>query len=215
MASGALAAQFGLRPAPFLLAAAYIVLGLGLSAVFVRETRGHARHESATHSGGHGGDLSTRQVFALASWREPALSSASQAGMVNNLNDGLAWGLFPILFATAGLSLPQIGAVSEVAHPAWRARAVGALLAGIIADLAGIRVAIWVVAALTAASGLLAGKTHVRDPSPSLTLNCPRFGLVARPTVPVRKDPHSACPPPSTPTRPPPAKPCTAEPSPS
>jgi MFS family permease len=243
MATGALAATYGLRPAPFLLAAAYIVLGLGLSLIFVRETRGHARHEAAVHTGGgHGGELSTGQVFALTSWREPALSSASQAGMVNNLNDGLAWGLFPILFATAGLSLTQIGAlaalypavwglaqlatgpasdrygrkpfivagmllqaaalaliavadgfatwaasavllgggtamvyptllaaISDVAHPAWRARAigvyrlwrdggfaVGALLAGIVADLAGIRAAIWVVAALTAASGLLA-----------------------------------------------------------
>jgi MFS family permease len=242
MATGALAAAHGLRPAPFLLTAAYITLGLGLSLFFVRETRGHANHEAATHSGGHGGELTTRQVFVLVSWREPALSSASQAGMVNNLNDGLAWGLFPILFATAGLSLTQIGAlaalypavwglgqlatgpasdrygrkpfivtgmllqaaalalialadgftawaaaasllgagtaavyptllaaISDVAHPTWRARAVGvyrlwrdggfatgALLAGIIADLAGIRAAIWAVAALTAASGLLA-----------------------------------------------------------
>ena len=119
MATGALAAQFGLRPAPFLLAAAYIALGLGLSAVFVRETRGHARHEATGHSGGHGADLSTRQVFALASWREPALASASQAGMVNNLNDGLAWGLFPILFATAGLSLTQIGALAALYPAVW------------------------------------------------------------------------------------------------
>ncbi len=252
MATGALAAQYGLRPAPFLLTAAYITLGLGLSTLFVRETRGHARHEAATHTSSHAGEMATRQVFALTSWREPALSSASQAGMVNNLNDGLAWGLFPLLFATAGLSLTRIGAlaalypavwglgqlatgpasdrygrkpfivtgmllqaaalalitladtftawaiaavllgvgtaavyptllaaVSDVAHPAWRARAVGvyrlwrdggfaagALLAGIVADLAGIRTAIWVVAALTAASGLLAWarmyETHPR-----------------------------------------------------
>ncbi|MBO3737674.1 MFS transporter [Actinoplanes flavus] len=260
MATGVLAAQYGLRPAPFLLTAAYIALGLGLSAVFVRETRGHARHEAATHTAGpHSGQLSTGQVFALASWREPALSSASQAGMVNNLNDGLAWGLFPILFATAGLSLTQIGAlaalypavwglgqlatgpasdrygrkpfivagmlaqaaalalialadgfaawaaaavllgagtaavyptllasISDVAHPAWRARAVGvyrlwrdggfaagALVAGIVADLAGIRAAVWVVAALTAASGLLVWarmyETHPRSSKDSGT----------------------------------------------
>jgi MFS family permease len=253
MATGALAAAHGLRPAPFLLAAAYITLGLGLSVVFVRETRGHARHEATTHAAaGDGGQVSTRQVVALTSWREPALSSASQAGMVNNLNDGLAWGLLPVLFAAAGLSLTQIGAlaalypavwglgqlatgpasdrygrklfivngmllqaaalalialaggftawavaavllgagtamvyptllaaVSDVAHPTWRARsvgvyrlwrdggfAVGALLAGVVADLAGIRAAVWVVAAVTAASGLLAWarmyETHPR-----------------------------------------------------
>jgi MFS family permease len=261
MATGALASAYGLRPAPFLLTAAYIALGLGLSLVLVRETRGHARHEAATHTatGQHSGELSTGQVFALASWREPALSSASQAGMVNNLNDGLAWGLFPILFAAAGLSLTQIGAlaalypavwglgqlatgpasdrygrkpfivagmllqaaalalialadgfaawagaavllgagtaavyptllasISDVAHPAWRGRAVGiyrlwrdggfaagALLAGIVADLAGIRAAIWVVAALTAASGMLAWtrmyETHPRLSKDSTT----------------------------------------------
>ena len=241
--TGALAAQYGLRPAPFLLALAYAALGLGLSSVFVRETRGHARHEATTAAAGvHGADLSTRRVAALVSYREPALSSAAQAGMVNNLNDGLAWGLFPLLFATAGLTLTQIGAlaalypavwglgqlatgpisdrygrkplivagmllqggalvwiaaagsftswataavllgagtamvyptllaaIGDVAHPAWRARAVGvyrlwrdggfavgALLAGILTDAYGIRTATTVVAALTAASGVLA-----------------------------------------------------------
>ncbi|MEU5531097.1 MFS transporter [Micromonospora chersina] len=255
LATGWLAAAHGLRPAPFLLALAYAGLGLGLSLASVRETHGHARLEATTHVTGtaeqhHG--LSTGRVAALTSWREPALSAASQAGMVNNLNDGLAWGLFPLLFATAGLSLTQIGilaalypavwglgqlvtgqasdrygrkpfvvagmlaqavalawiaradgfagwaaaavllgagtaavyptllaTVGDVAHPAWRARAVGvyrlwrdggfavgALLAGAVADLAGVRAAVWVVAALTAASGLLAWvrmyETHPR-----------------------------------------------------
>jgi MFS family permease len=241
--TGALAAQHGLRPAPFLLALAYAAVGLGLSAVFVRETRAHAQHEAGNHTGGaHGADLATGRIAALVSYREPALSSAAHAGMVNNLNDGLAWGLFPLLFATAGLSLGQIGmlaalypavwglgqlatgplsdrhgrkriivagmllqgaalgwvaiadtfvawagaavllgagtamvyptllaAVGDVAHPAWRARAVGvyrlwrdggfavgAVLAGVLADTWGIRAATVVVAALTAAAGMLA-----------------------------------------------------------
>ncbi|MEV6600075.1 MFS transporter [Actinoplanes sp. NPDC051346] len=255
LATGWLAAEHGLRPAPFLLGLAYAGLGLGLSAFFVRETREHARAEAAAHQpvdGAHHGELRTGQIAALVSYKEPALASASQAGMVNNLNDGLAWGLFPLMFATAGLSLTQIGvlaalypavwglgqvafgpasdrygrkpfivagmltqaaalagfaaadsfaawiaaavllglgtaavyptllaAVGDVAHPAWRARAVGvyrlwrdggfaigAILAGIVADLAGIRAAIWVVAGLTAASGLLAWvrmyETHPR-----------------------------------------------------
>jgi MFS family permease len=244
LATGYLAAAYGLRPAPFLLGAAYIALGLGLSAAAVRETRGYARYEAASHpraDGRLGEDLSTRQVAWLTSFRERALSSACQAGMVNNLNDGLAWGVFPVLFASHGLTVAQIGvlaalypavwgagqlatgalsdqigrkwliatgmlvqaaaiglvalgttfatwavsavllgagtamvyptllaAVGDVAHPAWRARsvgvyrlwrdggfAIGALLAGIVADAFGILTAIWVVAALTAASGLI------------------------------------------------------------
>jgi MFS family permease len=186
-------------------------------------------------------ELTQREVFAQTSLREPALSSACQAGMVNNLNDGLAWGLFPLLFATAGLSVGRIGilaalypavwglgqlgtgalsdrigrkslivggmltqavalgivaasdtfalwaigavllgagtamvyptllaVIGDVSHPAWRARsvgihrlwrdggfAVGAVLSGVVADLWGVRAAVWTVAAVTAISGVL------------------------------------------------------------
>ena len=71
------------------------------------------------------GDLTDRQVFAQTSLREPALSSASQAGLVNNLNDGLAWGLFPVLFAAAGLSVAQIGVLAALYPAVWGARAAG------------------------------------------------------------------------------------------
>jgi MFS family permease len=244
LVTGWLAAEHGLRPAPFLFGAAVIALGLGLSSLTVRETRDHARLEAAQHSTAAGdlpAELSTRQVAALTSVKEPALSAASQAGLVNNLNDGLAWGLFPLLFAAHGLSVTQIGVlaalypavwglgqlvtgaasdrvgrkwliatgmwvqaaalglvalgttfaawavaavllgvgtamvyptllavIGDVAHPAWRARsvgvyrlwrdggfAVGALLAGLIADAYGLVAAVWVVAALTAASGVV------------------------------------------------------------
>jgi MFS family permease len=248
LATGYLAAQYGLRPEPFYLGIAYGALGLGLSTLAVRETRGHAHLEAGTHRARADGrhdhlhaGLSDRDVFAATSWREPALSSASQAGLVNNLNDGLAWGLFPVLFAAAGLSLTEVGvlaavypavwgagqlvtgawsdrvgrkplivvgmltqavglavvaaadayavwlvaavllgagtalvyptllaAIGDVAHPSWRARsvgvyrlwrdggfAVGALLSGVLADAFGIRTAVWTVAALTAASGLV------------------------------------------------------------
>jgi MFS family permease len=244
LATGWLAAEHGLRPAPFLLGVAVVALGLGLSATVVKETREHARHEAAAHVpavADGAAHLSTRQVFAATTWREPALSSVSQAGLVNNLNDGLAWGLFPLLFATAGLSLSQIGAlaalypavwglgqlltgaasdrlgrkplivagmwlqaaalalvaivdtfalwalaavllgagtalvyptllaaIGDVAHPAWRARsvgvyrlwrdsgfAVGAVVAGVTADLWGLRPAVWLIAAITAASGVV------------------------------------------------------------
>ena len=98
LVTGYLAAAYGLRPAPFLLGAAYIALGLGLSAAAVRETRGHARHEAAAHvaAADHlGGHLTTRQVARLTSFSEPALSAACQAGMVNNLNDGARLGRVP------------------------------------------------------------------------------------------------------------------------
>jgi len=244
LATGYLAAAHGLRPAPFLLGAAYIALGIGLSVTAVRETREHARLEAAGHvqaDGQPGEHLSTRTVTVLTSFREKALSAASQAGLVNNLNDGLAWGIFPILFARHGLSVARIGVlaalypavwgagqlitgalsdrigrkrlivvgmlvqggaiglvavgttftvwalaavllgvgtamvyptllavIGDVAHPAWRARsvgvyrlwrdggfAIGALLAGGIADAFGLRAAIWTVAGLTVASGLV------------------------------------------------------------
>ncbi|MBA3309007.1 MAG: MFS transporter [Nocardioidaceae bacterium] len=239
LATGYIAAHSGLRPEPFFLGIAFCALGLGLSTLTVRETRPHAMQEATTHAGPS--TLSDGEVFIRTSFHEPALSSASQAGLVNNLNDGLAWGIFPILFASAGLTLRQVGAlvaiypavwglgqlitgalsdrwgrkhlitggmllqavalaliamsetiglwatasvllgagtamvyptllatIGDVAHPLWRARAVGvyrlwrdggfavgALFTGLLADVWGIRQAVWSVAGLTAASGLL------------------------------------------------------------
>jgi MFS family permease len=115
MATGYLADAYGLRPAPFLLGAAYAALGLGLSTLAVRETRGHAHHEAGTQDRG----LATRQIFTQTSFKEPALSSASQAGLVNNLNDGLAWGLFPILFTTHGLTLAKVGLLGALYPAVW------------------------------------------------------------------------------------------------
>jgi len=269
-ATGLIAERWGLRPVPFLLGLAYAGLGLGLSAIFVRETRAHARHEASAQTGREasaqtgrerlGGGLSIRRVFGLTSVREPALSAASQAGLVNNLNDGLAWGLLPIYYAAAGLSVAEIGAlaaiypavwglgqlvsgalsdrlgrkglvvggmflqaaalaliaaargfapwaiaavllgagtamvyptllavIGDVAHPAWRASAVGvyrlwrdagfavgALLAGLLADRLGMPAAIWAVAALTGLSGLVVAvrmyETHPRRGHPATEL---------------------------------------------
>jgi MFS family permease len=186
-------------------------------------------------------DVSSREVFLRTSFTEPALSSASQAGLVNNLNFGLSWGLFPILFARNGIPVDRIGilvavypavwgvgqivtgalsdrwgrkhlitagmltqaaalaliasvetfgwwtaasallgagtamvyptllaAIGDVAHPLWRARAVGvyrlwrdsgyaagAVVGGVVADLWGLRGAVWVAAAITAISGVV------------------------------------------------------------
>jgi MFS family permease len=246
LGTGYLAETYGLRPEPFYLGIAVAAAGLALSLLFVRETRHHVALEAKAfepHLGVANDDPvpTTREIFARATWRDPALASASQAGLVNNLNDGLAWGLFPLFFAAAGLDVARIGilsftypavwglsqiwtgavsdrwgrkgliaggmvlqggalaaialvrgfwswigpvallglgtamvyptllaAVGDVAHPRWRGSAVGmyrlwrdsgyavgALLAGFLADRFGMAWAIGVVAMLTVASGLL------------------------------------------------------------
>ncbi|TQJ33687.1 MFS transporter [Arthrobacter sp. SLBN-122] len=137
LATGYLATAYGLRPAPFLLGAAYIALGLGLTVLAVRETHHHARTEASQHAGAHGSahaGLTTGQVFTLTSFKDRSLSAASQAGLVNNLNDGLAWGLFPVLFAGAGLSLGEIGILAAAYPAAWGA---AQLVTGAASDLWG------------------------------------------------------------------------------
>ena len=138
LATGWVAEGYGLRPEPFYLGIAFASGGLALSVLFVRETRGHAALEARTESGRAatravstgsaqlpGGTAAARMASTTAaiirrvSWRDPTLSSASQAGLVNNLNDGLAWGLFPLLFAAAGLSVGQIGVLAFLYPAVW------------------------------------------------------------------------------------------------
>ena len=243
LVTGFIAAEYGLRPEPFYVGIAFAAIGLGLSAFFVRETQPFADLEAELHPTDAGPDSrpATRWVFRETSLAEPSLSAASQAGLVNNLNDGMAWGLLPLFFAAAGLSVARIGllaaiypavwglgqlftgawsdrvgrkplivagmfiqavaiaalaaadefawwalamfllgvgtafvyptllaVVSDVAAPSWRASAVGvyrlwrdlgfavgAVITGVIADISNPETAIWVVAAITAASGLV------------------------------------------------------------
>jgi MFS family permease len=244
LATGWMAARYGLRPEPFYLGVAYIVAGLALSVFAVRETRHFVEHETRLHGDGGASSpaLTQGEIFRRTTYSDRNLSSVSQAGLVNNLNDGMAWGLFPLVFAAAGASLGQIGmlaaiypavwglgqigtgalsdrvgrkwlivwgmwiqaiaivitaatesmsgfvvgavllglgtamvyptllaAIGDVAEPSWRASsvgiyrlwrdlgyAVGALLAGITADLFGLHVAVYLVAGVTFASGALA-----------------------------------------------------------
>lgn len=139
LATGAIAAHAGLRPEPFYLGVAFAALGLGLSTLFVRETRTHARHESAgapAHAG-----LSVRAVFVRTSLRDRALSSVSQAGLVNNLNDGLAWGVFPLFFAAHGLSVARIGVLAALYPAVW---GLGQLATGALSDRWGRK---WLIVA--------------------------------------------------------------------
>jgi MFS family permease len=238
--TGWIAARHGLRPDPFYPGVAFVGIGLLLSALMVRETHAHVALESSLR-GASTQAVSAGDVFRRTTWTDRNLSAISQAGLVNNLNDGMAWGLFPLFFAAANLGLDRIGilaaiypatwggvqlatgaisdrvgrkwlittgmwvqaagisvvilshgfagfaagaallgigtamvyptllaAIGDVALPTWRASAVGvyrlwrdlgyavgALLAGITADVLGLAGAMWLVAAITLASGLV------------------------------------------------------------
>ena len=243
LATGWIASAYGLRPQPFYLGVGFVVVGLGLSVLAVGDTMHHVTHESAAVGGvASEGLLTPAEVFWRTSLHDRSLSSVSQAGLVNNLNDGMAWGLFPLVFAASGVNLSTIGAlaavypatwgvgqlvtgalsdrtgrkplivwgmwvqaagiavialatavagfalgsvllglgtamvyptllaaVGDVAHPAWRASAVGvyrlwrdlgyaigALAAGLVADAFGLGAAVWAIAAVTFASGVVA-----------------------------------------------------------
>lgn len=237
--SGYLAGSLGLRETLFWMGEIIAVSGLLLSVLFVRESLHHVQVEARQTAGGR--KRSFPEILLLTSWKDRALFSVSQAGMVNNLNDGMAWGLLPLYFAAQGLSLERISflsalypavwgsmqlvtgglsdrtgrkwmialgmfvqaagialfvvatgfapwalaavllglgtamvyptllaAVGDVAHPSWRASAVGvyrlwrdggyavgALLAGSLADALGVRWAIGVIGGLTFLSGII------------------------------------------------------------
>jgi len=236
--TGYLASRYGLRPVPIYLGIGYAVLGAMLSIMLVHDTREHVRLE-ASASSKQSTPMSFREIFVLTSFRDRNLFAASQAGLVNNLNDGMSWGIFPLFFASFSLGIERIGilkavypatwgilqiatgplsdrwgrkglivagmwiqsaglfltaatrqfewwlagslllgvgtamvypsliaAVSDASHPTWRARslsvyrfwrdlgyAIGALSAGIIADIFGMAWAIGTIAALTFLSG--------------------------------------------------------------
>src|SRR5579859_4294899 len=128
--TGYLAAEYALRPQPFYLGIAVAIAGLLLSVFGARETIDHARLESKLHdsraaaAGGaslarNPSAFSLREIFALASWKDRNLFSCSQAGLVNNLNDGMSWGIYPLFFASLGLGVAAIGTIKAVYPAAW------------------------------------------------------------------------------------------------
>jgi MFS family permease len=116
--TGYLAAQYGLRPAPIYLGIAYAVLGAVLSILLVRDTRDHVRLEAAAHAQ-QAAPIGFREVFALTTFRDRNLFAASQAGLVNNLNDGMSWGIFPLFFASFGLGVERIGILKAIYPATW------------------------------------------------------------------------------------------------
>ena len=133
--TGFVAQRSGLRPQPFFFGLAYAGLGLGLSVLLVRETRGHARFEGAAgQRNSQQPALTMRRVFVDTSFNERALSASCVAGLTNNLNDGMAWGLFPLYFARHGLSLTGIGVIVALYPLVW---GVGQLGTGALSDRIG------------------------------------------------------------------------------
>ncbi len=126
-ASGWLATEYGLRPYPFYLGLALAVLGL-LGSLLVRDTRAHVALEAAQAPAGPTGPPLS---FWDVTWRHPNLGSITQAGLINNLNDGMVWGLLPLLLAGKGFTLTQIGTVAAVYPTVW---GLGQLLTGPLAD---------------------------------------------------------------------------------
>ncbi len=139
LATGHLAAVYGLRPQPFYLGVAFVIVGLALSALLVRESHGHAHQEASKHAAAP--TLSQRDIFVRTSFTDRELSSVSQAGLVNNLNDGMAWGLFPIFFAAAHMTLAQIGYLAAIYPAVW---GIGQLFTGALSDRLGRK---WLIAA--------------------------------------------------------------------
>jgi MFS family permease len=146
--TGALAATFAPRTLVWVLGAVIAVLGTVLSILFVRDTAGHVEREQRAHGAHVTGSL--RAAFARATFHHPTLRACSQAGLVNNLNDALAWGLAPLYLAAHGASTTQIGIVAAVYPGVWGA---GQLLTGWLSDHTG-RKPLIVAGMLTQAAAL-------------------------------------------------------------
>jgi MFS family permease len=130
--SGWLAADLAARDVLVVAAAVIAVAGLLLSAAFVRDTASHVALEQRQHGAGEAPSL--RHAFADASWRRPALRACSQAGLVNNLNDALAWGLIPLYLAAHGVGVGEIGLVAGLYPAVW---GLGQIWTGHWSDRAG------------------------------------------------------------------------------
>ena len=134
LASGYLAATYALRPQPFYLGVAFALAGLLLSVLFVQESQGHARVEAQQLAPPANPQPSFGRIFAIVSWKDRALFATSQAGLVNNLNDALAWGLFPLVFAASGVAVEQIGLLAAI-YPG--VQGIGQLATGALSDRLG------------------------------------------------------------------------------
>src|SRR5690606_33139664 len=111
---------------PFYLGIILMILGLVMSIFFIKDTRGHAKKEESLSS-----VFRLKNIFWDTTWKDRNLGSVTQAGLVNNLNDGMAWGLFPILLASKNFDLQEIGIIVAIYPAVW---GMGQLITGTMAD---------------------------------------------------------------------------------
>lgn len=124
--TGWIASEYGVRPYPFYIGIVLVALGLSGSIFLIKDTRHHVAKESASNN-----VPKLKNVFWDTTWRDKNLGSVTQAGLINNLNDGMAWGIFPILLASKGFSIEQIGIITAIYPAVW---GIGQLFTGKIAD---------------------------------------------------------------------------------
>jgi len=123
--TGYIASVYALRPQPFYLGIGVAIAGLTLSLFFAKETRHYASLEAKLHHKTGAAPTtaaktgSMREIFVRASWKDRNLFSCSQAGLVNNLNDGMSWGIYPLFFASFGLGVNAIGTIKAVYPATW------------------------------------------------------------------------------------------------
>src|SRR5262249_19027204 len=124
--TGWIASRYGLRPYPFYIGIALALFGFFGSWLLVKDTSRHVAQETITSI-----TPSLKTIFWQTTWKNKNLGSVTQAGLINNLNDGMAWGLFPVLLASKGFAIGQIGVVTAVYPAVW---GVGQLMTGKMAD---------------------------------------------------------------------------------
>jgi MFS family permease len=124
--TGWIAGVYGLRPYPFYIGIILAILGLAASIFLVKDTRHHVHAETSASV-----IPRLKHLFRETTWKDPNLGAVTQAGLINNLNDGMVWGVFPILLASNGLSLSEIGLVTAIYPAVW---GLGQLFTGHLAD---------------------------------------------------------------------------------
>ena len=124
--TGWIASEYGLRPYPFYIGIVLSVLGFFASLLLVKDTKHHIAHETTTSS-----IPRLNNIFWQTTWKNRTLGSVTQAGLVNNLNDAMAWGLFPILMANKGFGIAEIGTITAIYPVVW---SIAQLFTGKLAD---------------------------------------------------------------------------------